>query len=151
MCTIKEGMLMKDFIYERNDELNEEVEKIVLDTIKNPNYEIIISHHCSERIVENYIQHKNCFKRRFNTSEINKNNLISGEILRAEIYDGKLKKAVIRFSHNETSNLVCVIGFEHARYKFPCLYVITAWIDILPEYSIYRKRNKKKKLNRRSF
>lgn len=131
-------------IYERNGNWNEEVENKVKEVIRNPNYDVIISHHCSERIVENYLTHKNCFKRRFNTSEINKANLLNGRILRAEFYDGKLKKAVIRFSHNETSNLVCVIGFEHARYSFPCLYIITAWIDVLPEYSVYRKKRKKK-------
>ena len=136
---------MKNIIYEMEGERNEKVEKIVTDLIKNPNYEIIISHHCSERIVENYLVHKNCFKRRFSTAEINKKNLLNGEILRVEFSLGRVKKAVIRFPHNETSNLTAVIGFEHIRYNFPCLYVITAWVDVIPEYSTYRKRQKKRK------
>ena len=106
-------------IYERNGNWNEEVENKVKEVIRNPNYDVIISHHCSERIVENYLIHKNCFKRRFNTSEINKANLLNGRILRAEFYDGKLKKArsvckeILKLNNNDNTG---------ARYLLMAIY-----------------------------
>lgn len=121
-----------------------------MEMIGEKNRQIFHSRHCSEKIVENYLEHKNCFKRRYNLTDIDKELLLCGEIVRVEVRQGRIAKAVLRVPYGDTKNLIVVIGFNHPRYRYPCIYVITAWVNIKPEYSVFRKKGSSKDGKKRS-
>lgn len=136
--------MIADGIY-RGSDIPESIQHEIWSYVKDTNRTITHSRHQSDNIVENYLQHRNCFKRRYNSNDITKDLLLNGEITQVHIERGMISKAVFCCPYSETKNLIVVIGFWFR--KFPCLYCLTAYINFKYGYGIYTKKEKRNKEN----
>lgn len=132
--------MIADGVYQKPD-IPKSIQQTVWGYVTDENRIITHSRHQSDNIVENFLQHKNCFKRRYNSNDITKELLLRGVITEVHIVDGIITKAVFSCPYTETKNLVVVIGFWFR--KFPCLYCLTAYINFKSGYGIYGRKEKK--------
>lgn len=120
-------------IYDRrtnwDDSLDEKIYSMISDRTKKVRH----SYHCSERIVENYLKYRNCFKRRYNLADVNRDFLLKGTPIKAEVLNGKVTKAYLRVPYNETKNLVVVVGFSNKVYE-NSIFCITIWVEFKNEF-----------------
>lgn len=136
--------MFPDGSYYRNEYWPEDMDSEILRIIKSRKGQIVHSHHCSEKIIENYISNKNSFTRRYNVNDITKDFVVKGTPIKAYVRNGRIYKVLIRVPYTEIKYIDVVLAFEDFSYK-PCLLCVTAWVYISKSnYGVFKKNKRRK-------